>query len=213
MISAQAAANLIPDGTTVMLCGPSPVGAPSRIVNALVARRARDLTLLVPDLAVPGAGVSLLIEARCVTRIVAARLGDNPVARRRLMRSEFDLDLVGPERFLERIRAAGRGLGGILMPTDSRGQPGQQPVLDLDGRSFSVERPLRACFAVLVAREADSSFNLAYAHGTPEVAPLMAEAADCVMAEAELMPAPAALPVSALQTSGVRVSYLVPAAP
>ncbi len=209
-ISAEQAARLIPDEASLMLCGSPPAGAPCRVVEALVARAARRLTVIVPDLADPGAGVSRLIEARCVARVVAGRLGHNPVARRRLMRAEFELELVGLERLIGRIRAAGEGLGGLLVPPGPAQGADPRPQVDLDGLSFRVERPLRAHFALLGAREADAFRNLSYARETSDLARLMARAADCVIAEAERLRLRAPLPAAAVQTSGVVVNYVVP---
>lgn len=191
-----------------MLCGPPPGLAPARLVEALVARRARGLTIVARDLASPGAGVSRLIEAGCVARAIVARTGGNAVARRRLMRGEFALDVLGPDSLRERIRATGQGLGGVLMPLGRAEPTDAQLLIDLGGATHVVERPLRAQFALLAASRADAYSNLAYARGTPDVAPLMASAVDCVIAEPETMDS-GALPVGLLQTSGVAVTYLV----
>ena len=208
IISADEAAELIPDGARVMLCGPPPGIAPIRLVDALVARRVRGLTVIARDLASPGAGVSRLIEAGCVARAIVARAGSNAVARRRLMREEFALEILGPESFVERIRAAGRGLGGVLVPSGRRVGADTGLMIELDGLPHVVERPLRAQFALLAASRADLYFDLAYARDTPEVAPLMASAVDCVVVEPETMEQEA-LPSSVLQTSGVAVTYIL----
>jgi acetate CoA/acetoacetate CoA-transferase alpha subunit len=195
-----------------MLCS-SPHGIPpSRLVEALVARRARGLTVVAPDLASPSVGVGRLIEAGCIKRAIVAQAGRNPAARRRMMRGEFVLELLGRDRFLYRILASGQHLGGVLAPPSrmQKADPGLR--VELDGISFLVERPLRAQFAVLGAREADAFFNLAYARETAEIAKLMAKAADCVIAEPEVLRPRLALPPLAVQTSGVVVSYLVPPA-
>lgn len=208
-IPVDEAAELIPDGASVMLCAPPPGSAPARLVEALVARRARGLTVIARDLGSPGAGVGRLIEAGCVARAIVAQTGRNPVARRRMMRGEFVLDLLGPERFVERIRAAGQGLGGLLVQPGHAHVADPGPRVDLDGIPFVVERPPRARFALLGAREADAFFNLAYARETADLAGLMAKAADCVIAEPEVLRPRVALSPSAVQTSGVAVSYLV----
>ncbi|MGG5822125.1 CoA-transferase [Falsiroseomonas sp. HW251] len=186
-----------------MLCGPPPAHAPARVVQALVARRARNLTVIAPDLASPGCGVSLLIEGRCVTRVVAAHLGRNPVARRRMMRDGFQLELTGQDRLIERIRATGHGFPPV---PDRRGEaePGRT-----EGGSVLVDLPLRAQFAVLAASEADAWFNLSYAANGLALATTMAQAADCVIAEVDILHAGRPLPSAVVQTSGVLVSYVV----
>jgi len=210
-ISVEEAADLVPDGTSVMLCGPRPGVAPPRLVEALVARRARRLTIIAFDLASPGTGIGRLIEAGCVARAIVAQTGGNPVARKRMMRGELAIELLGRERFTERIRATGRGLGGLLVRPDRRPGEDSRRVIEIDGVPHLLERPLRARFALLAASRADAFFNLAYADGTPDVASFMASAADCVIGEPDMVEKDA-LPSSLLQTSGVAVDYLVPAA-
>jgi acetate CoA/acetoacetate CoA-transferase alpha subunit len=210
-ISAEEAAELVPDGASVMLCGPRPGVAPTRLVEALVARHARLLTIIAFDLASPSTGVGRLIEAGCVARAVVAQAGANPVARKRMMRGELAIELLGLDRFTECIRAAGRGLGGLLVRRDRRLREDSRRVIDVDGVPHLLERPLRAQFALLAASRSDAFFNLAYAHGTPNVASFMASAADCVIGEPDIVKK-AALPSSVLQTSGVVVDYLVRAA-
>jgi acetate CoA/acetoacetate CoA-transferase alpha subunit len=178
-------------------------------VEALVARRARHLTIIALDFGAPGIGVGRLIEAGCVGHAIVARAGDNPVARARMMRGAFAVELLGIESFTERIRAAGRGLGGVLVPAHRAAGAEPRPLVALDGLPFAVERPLRAQFALLAASRADAYFDLAYAQGTSEMAALMAGAADCVVAEPAGPVEQDALPTSVLQTSGVVVSYLV----
>ena len=126
-----------------------------------------------------------------------------------MMRGEFAVELLGPESFTERIRATGRGLGGVLVPPDRRwGRGGSGAGHRCRWPATRLERPLRAQFALLAASRADAYFNLAYAHGTAEVASFMASAADCVIGEPETVERDA-LPSSVLQTSGVAVTYLV----
>jgi acetate CoA/acetoacetate CoA-transferase alpha subunit len=207
-ISVEEAADLVPDGASVMLCGPRPGVAPPRLVEALVARHARRLTIIAFDLASPGTGVGRLIEAGCVDRAVVAQAGGNPAARKRMMRGELAIELLGPDRFTERIRATGNGLGGLLVRPDRRSAEDTRRVIDVDGVPHLLERPLRARFALLGVSRADAFFNLAYAHGTPDVASFMASAADCVIGEPDIVEK-GALPSSVLQTSGVAVDYLV----
>jgi acetate CoA/acetoacetate CoA-transferase alpha subunit len=109
---------------------------------------------------------------------------------------------------VERIRATGRGLGGVLVRPGRRVGTDPQLLIELDGLPHVIERPLRAQFALLAASRADAYFNLAYARGTADLASLMASAADCVIAEPETVDRHS-LPSSVLQTSGVTVTYLV----
>jgi acetate CoA/acetoacetate CoA-transferase alpha subunit len=209
-ISAAEAAALIPDGASVMFGGFMAVGTPERIVDALVARGARDLTLIGNDTARPGVGVGKLIDADCVARCIVSHIGTNPVTQRKMMAGEMAVELVPQGTLAERIRAAGAGLGGILTPTGvgTAVEEGKQ-VIELDGQHFLLERSLTADFAILRAHEADYGFNLTYRLTAMNFNPLMALAARCVIAEpAEIVPV-GVIPPDAVRTPGILVDYLV----
>src|SRR4051812_19776376 len=116
-ITAEEAARLIPDGASVMVGGFLAVGTPERLVDALVARAARGLTVTANDTARPGIGIGKLIDAGCVARVVVSHVGTNPVTQRRMLEGELHVELVPQGTLAERIRAGGAGLGGVLTPT------------------------------------------------------------------------------------------------
>ncbi len=164
-IPAATAAALIPDGASVMFGGFMGVGTPERLMDALVARGARGLTIIGNDTARPGLGIGKLIDAGCVARAIVSHIGTNPVTQRLLMAGEIVVELVPQGTLAERIRAGGCGLGGILTPTGvgTVVQDGRQ-VIEVDGRSFLLERPLRADFALILAHEADYNRKLTCRH-------------------------------------------------
>jgi acetate CoA/acetoacetate CoA-transferase alpha subunit len=93
------------------------VGSTHRVINALVTRGVRNLTLIANDTARPGVGVSKLIDAGCVSRVVASHIGTNPETQRRMLSGEIEVELVPQGTLAERIRAGGAGLGGVLTAT------------------------------------------------------------------------------------------------
>ena len=139
-ISAAAAAALIPDGASVMFGGFMGVGSPDRIIDALVARGARGLTLIGNDTALPGVGVGKLIDAGCVARVKASHIGTNPMTQKKMISGEIEVELIPQGTLAERIRAGGSGLGGVLTPTASAPsfREGKQ-VIEIDGASFLLE--------------------------------------------------------------------------
>ncbi|WP_207538155.1 3-oxoacid CoA-transferase subunit A [Sabulicella rubraurantiaca] len=209
-INAEEAAKLVPDGASVMVAGFLGVGTPERLVEALVARGARGLTVIGNDTARPGLGIGKLIDAGCVARVVASHIGTNPVTQRKMLAGEIQVDLVPQGTLAERIRAGGAGLGGVLTPTGvgTAAADGKR-VIELDGREFLLEPPLRADVALLHAHEADHFFNLAYRLTATNFNPVMALAADCVIAEADEVVPIGVIPPDAVRTSGILVDYLV----
>jgi acetate CoA/acetoacetate CoA-transferase alpha subunit len=209
-ISATDAALLIPDGASLMFGGFIGVGTPERVVDALVARKARGLTIIGNDTARPGLGVGKLIDAGCVARVMVSHIGTNPVTQAKMIAGEIAVELIPQGTLAERIRAGGSGLGGILTPTGvgTVVQDGKR-VIEVDGRSFLLELPLRADFALLHAHEADYEGNLTYRLTATNFNPLMALAADCVIAEPNEIVPTGAIPPDAVRTPGILVNHLV----
>jgi len=209
-IKADEAAQLIPDGASIMIGGFLAVGTPDRLVDALVARRARGLTVIANDTARPGIGIGKLIDGGCVARVVVSHIGTNPVTQRLMLDQELQVELVPQGTLAERIRAGGAGLGGVLTPTGigTAAAEGKR-VIEADGREYLLELPLRAGFALIHAHEADHYFNLTYRLTATNFNPVMAMAADCVIAEAEEVVPVGVIPPDQVRTSGVLVDYLV----
>jgi acetate CoA/acetoacetate CoA-transferase alpha subunit len=209
-ISAAAAAELIPDGASLMFGGFMGVGTPERIFNALVARGARGLTVIGNDTARPGVGVGKLIDAGCVARAMVSHIGTNPVTQRKMIAGEIAVELIPQGTLAERIRAGGSGLGGILTPTGvgTVVQDGKR-VIAIDGVDYLLELPLRADFALLHAREADYNCNLTYRLTATNFNPVMAFAAECVIADPDEIVPVGVIPPDAVRTPGILVDHLV----
>ena len=209
-ITAAEAASLIPDGASVLFGGFMGVGTPMRIVDALVARGARGLTIIGNDTARPGVGVGRLIDAGCVAKAIVSHIGTNPVTQKKMLEGDMAVELVPQGTLAERIRAGGAGLGGVLTPTGvgTVVAEGKQ-VVEVDGRPFLLERPIRADVAILKAHEADYNFNLTYRLTATNFNPVMALAAGCVIAEPEEIVPVGVIPPDHVRTPGILVHHLV----
>jgi acetate CoA/acetoacetate CoA-transferase alpha subunit len=209
-ISATEAARLIPDGARLMFGGFMGVGTPERVIDALVARNARGLTLIGNDTARPGFGVGKLIDAGCVAKVMVSHIGTNPVTQQKMIAGQIAVELIPQGTLAERIRAGGCGLGGILTPTGV-GTPVQdgKRVIDIEGRTYLLELPLRADFALVHAHEADYDGNLTYRLTATNFNPLIAFAADCVIAEPNEIVPTGVIPPDAVRTPGILVHHLV----
>jgi acetate CoA/acetoacetate CoA-transferase alpha subunit len=185
-ISIKDSVAMIPDGATVMIGGFMAVGTPERAIDEMVSQKKRGLTLIANDTATPDRGIGKLIAAKAVSKVIASHIGLNPETQRQMMAGEVQVELVPQGTLVERIRAGGFGLGGILTPTGI-GTPvedGKQK-LDVNGRSYLVEAALRADFALIQAFLADYLGNLGYALTARNFNPVMAMAADTVIASAD----------------------------
>jgi acetate CoA/acetoacetate CoA-transferase alpha subunit len=208
--SPTAAAALVPDGATVMIGGFMGVGSPHRTIAALVARGVRGLTVIVNDTARPEVGVGRLISAGCVAKVIASHIGTNPETQRLMLAGELEVELVPQGTLAERIRAGGAGLGGVLTITGlgTLAAEGRQ-VIQLDGQDYLVEPALRAEVALIAARSADYAGNLVYSLTARNFNPLMAMAADTVVAEPNEVVPLGVLPPDAIHTPGVLVDHLI----
>jgi acetate CoA/acetoacetate CoA-transferase alpha subunit len=169
-----------------MIGGFMGVGTPERLVDEIVRQGKRDLVVIANDTALPGVGIGKLIDARLVRKVIASHIGLNPLTQRLMLAGEMAVDLVPQGTLVERIRAGGYGLGGILTPTGvgTVVEEGKRRIA-VDGRDYLLETPLRADFALLEAFLADYVGNLTYALTARNFNPVMAMAADTVIVDAE----------------------------
>jgi acetate CoA/acetoacetate CoA-transferase alpha subunit len=177
---------MIPDGASLMVGGFMAVGTPERLIDELVRQNKRDLTLIANDTAAPGRGIGKLVDAKLLRKVIASHIGLNRETQRQMMAGELEVELVPQGTLIERIRAGGCGLGGVLTQTGI-GTPvedGKQR-LEVDGKSYLLELALRADFALVQAFLADYLGNLSYALTARNFNPVIAMAADTVIVCAE----------------------------
>jgi acetate CoA/acetoacetate CoA-transferase alpha subunit len=204
------AAGLVHDGATVLIAGFMGVGSPHRMIDALVARGVRGLTIVANDTAKPGVGIGKLITAGAVARVVTSHIGLNPETQKKMIAGEIAVELVPQGTLVERIRAGGVGLGGVLTATGigTEVEDGKE-VIEVDGARFLLERPIRGDVALIAARQADYNGNLEYSLTAHNFNPIMAMAADMVIAEAEHIVPVGVIPPDAVKTPGVLVDHLL----
>ena len=202
----------IPDGATIMIGGFMAVGTPRRLIDELVRQARKELTVIANDTARPGVGIGIgkLIAARLVRRVVTSHIGTNSETQRQMLAGELEVELVPQGTLVERIRAGGYGLGGVLTLTGvgTVVEEGKR-TLEIDGRTFLLELPLRADFALINARRADHIGNLTYAMTARNFNPVMAMAADTVVAESlEIVPVGVIAPDDVM-TPAVLIDHLI----
>lgn len=206
----EAAADLIPDGSSVMIGGFMAVGSPERLIDAIVARGVKDLTVIANDTAVPGKGIGKMISAGLVSHVIVSHIGLNPETQAKMIAGEITCELVPQGTLIERIRAGGMGLGGVLTPTGlaTEVEEGKQ-VVEVEGRRYLVETPLKADFALIGAWQADYVGNLSYLLTAQNFNPIIALAGRTVIAEAESIVPVGVIPPDSVKTPGVLVDHLL----
>src|SRR6476620_7849061 len=209
-IALQDAVAMIPDGASVMIGGFMAVGTPERLIDELVRQGKRNLTLIVNATGKPGSGVGKLVDAGLVSRTICSHIGLNPETQRQMIAGTMAVDLVPQGTFVERVRAGGCGLGGVLTPTGvgTLVEEGKQKI-EVNGKSYLLETALRADFALVHAFLADYAGNLSYALTARNFNPVMAMAADTVIVTAEHIVPVGVIAPDHVVTPGPLVDYLV----
>ena len=185
-INLEQAVALIPDGASLMIGGFMAVGSPGRVLDELVRQGRRNLTIIANDTAMPGVGIGKLIHARLVRKAIVSHIGLNPETQQQMLAGELEVELVPQGTLIERIRAGGFGLGGVLTATGvgTIVEEGKQKVT-VNSKDYLVEPALHADFALVNAFLADYLGNLSYALTARNFNPLIAMAADTVIVEAD----------------------------
>ena len=209
-VSVTQAAEMIPDGATLMIGGFMGVGSPHRLIAELVRLGRKNLTVICNDTSRPDNGIGLLIVSRAITKLIASHIGTNPETGRQMIAKELEVELVPQGTLAEQVRAGGYGLGGVITPT-GLGTPveiGKQKIT-LAGREYLVELPLRADFALIAAKRSDYRGNLEYEMTARNFNPLMAMAAATVICEpVEIVPTGVINPDHVV-TPHVLVDYII----
>jgi len=209
-VKAAEAAEMIPDGSSLLIGGFMGVGTPHRLIDALVARRAKDMIVNANDTAMPGKGIGKLVTSGCVSKVIASHIGLNPETQQKMISGEIEVDLVPQGTLVERIRAAGVGLGGILTPTGigTLVEDGKQTVT-VNDKDYLLEEPLGGDFALIAAHQADYVGNLEYSLTAHNFNPIMAMAGATVIAEPQTIVPVGVISPDSVKTPGILVDHLL----
>jgi len=209
-VSVEDAVKKIPEGASLMIGGFMGVGTPERVIDELVRQGKRNLTVIANDTAVPGRGIGKLVDAGLIRRTIASHIGLNPETQKQMIAGKMSVDLVPQGTLIERIRAGGCGLGGVLTPTGvgTVVQEGKQQV-EVNGKTYLLETALRADFALVGAFLADYLGNLSYALTARNFNPIVAMAADTTIVTAEHIVPVGVIAPDHVMTPAPLVDYLV----
>lgn len=210
LVTMEEAVSHIKDGMTVFIGGFLGVGTPEKIIDALIEKGVKDLTVIGNDTGYPDRGIGRLVVNNQVKKVIASHIGTNPETGRRMHTGEMEVELVPQGTLAERIRCGGNGLGGFLTPTGvgTIVQEGKE-VITVDGKDYLLEKPLKADVALLNGSIVDELGNIIYAKTTKNFNPMMATAADTVIVFAENLVKVGEIDPDHVMTSRIFVDYIV----
>ncbi|MDO9592651.1 MAG: acetate CoA-transferase subunit alpha [Erysipelotrichaceae bacterium] len=209
-ISLDDAIDLIQDGMTIMVGGFLGCGNPHRMLDKLVEKGTKNLTLICNDSSFPDFGVGKLIVNKQIKKLIASHIGTNPETGRQMNAGEMEVVLVPQGTLAEQVRAGGAGLGGILTPTGVGTiiEVGKQKI-EVDGKVYLLEKPLKADVALIAGQTVDTFGNIVYYGATRNFNHLMASAAEIVIVESEKVVEVGELDPNHVVTPGIFVTYIV----
>jgi 3-oxoadipate CoA-transferase alpha subunit len=210
--SAAAAVGDIRDGATILVGGFGNAGMPARLMDALVAHGARGLTIVSNNAGNGDTGLAALLKTKRVKKIVCSfpRQADSYVFDALFRAGEIALEVVPQGNLVERIRAAGAGIGAFYTPTGYGTMLADgKETRTIDGRGHILEYPIRADVAIIKAAKADRWGNLIYRNAARNFGPVMAMAAACTIAQVDEVVELGALDPEAIVTPGIFVHRVV----
>lgn len=210
VVTMEEAVSHVKDGMTVFIGGFLGVGTPEKIIDALIEKGVKDLTVIGNDTGFPDRGIGRLVCNNQVKKVIATHIGTNPETGRRMNTGEMEVELCPQGTLAERIRAAGNGLGGILTPTGvgTIVEEGKQ-VIEVEGKKYLLEKPIKADVALINGSVVDELGNVIYAKTTKNFNPMMATAADTVIVFAEKLVKVGEIDPDHVMTSRIFVDYIV----
>jgi len=208
--SADEAVADVPDGASIMVSGFGLCGNPENLIAALHRKRVKDLTVISNNCGTTELGLGVLLQAKQIRKIVASYVGENKEFERQYLSGELEVELVPQGTLAERIRAGGAGMGGFYTPTGvgTKVAEGKETRV-IDGRSYLLELPLRADYALVYAWKADSWGNLVFRKTTRNFGPMMCAAAKVAIVEAPHVALAGELDPDLVHTPGIYVKRVV----
>ncbi len=210
LISIEEAIEYIKPGMSVMIGGFLGVGSPNRIIDKLVQKGIKDLTIIANDTAFPEIAIGKLIVNKQIKKVIASHIGTNKETGRQMNEGETKVVLVPQGTLAEQIRAAGAGLGGILTPTGvgTVVEDGKEKI-EVDGKVYLLEKPIKADVALIAGAKVDEKGNVVYRKSADNFNSIMAAAADIVIVEAEEVVKVGEIDPDDVDTPHVFVDYIV----
>jgi 3-oxoacid CoA-transferase subunit A len=207
--NADEAIKNVGDGVTIMMGGFGLCGIPENLIAAVRRKGVKNLTVMSNNAGVDDFGIGLLLQTRQVKKMIATYVGENKLFEQQVLSGELEAELIPQGTFAERMRAGGAGLGGFFTPTGYGTPVGEgKETREINGKMYVFEKPLRAQFAFIKAWKGDAWGNLVYRKTARNFNPVMATAADWVIAEVEELVKVGELDPHLVHTPGIYVDAI-----
>lgn len=210
LITMDEAADLVQDGIRLMYGGFGGMGTPDQLIDQILDKGVRDLTLIGNDAGFSNRGIGKLITQERVKKMLTTHIGSNPQAGRQMMEGKLEVVFFPQGILVEKIRAGGVGIPAILV------EPGmgvvtakKEQLIVYAGEKYLVEPALTADVGIVYAKQADTYGNLIYEKAARNVNPLVAMAAQTTIAEVEEIVPVGELDPESIVTPGIFVDYIV----
>ena len=203
--------NLFHNGMTIMFGGFGGVGSPPTIIDAMIKKDLRDLTLIGNDTGFPHIGIGKVVSEGRAKKVIVSHIGSNPIAGQLMTEGKLIVEFSPQGTLVERMRAGGVGIAAILTDVgiDNEYVAENKQTLILAGKKYLVETALTADVSIVYAKKADSYGNLIFDKSARNTNPLVAMAGDVTIAEVEEIVALGSLKPDEIITPGVFVDYVV----
>jgi acetate CoA/acetoacetate CoA-transferase alpha subunit len=212
VVTVEKAMEALQDGQTVLIPGFVNVGVPETLIKGIIKKGCTNLDIISNNTSVKGRGIGLLVHENRIRHITCSHIGSNTETVEKVVAGELSVTFIPQGTLCECVRAGGAGIGGVLTPT-GLGTPiaeGKR-IIEVDGQSYLLEKPLRGDVAIIHAWKADKMGNLVYRRTARNFNHIFATAADLVIAEAEEIVETGALDPDIIHTPGCLVDMVVKA--
>ena len=207
--SADAAIENLQDGATILMGGFGLCGIPENLIAAVRRKGVKDLTIVSNNAGIDSFGIGLLLQNRQVKKMVSTYVGENKLFEQLVTSGELQLELNPQGTFAERIRAGGAGIPAFYTPTGYGTMVAKgKETREFDGRHYVLERGIRGNFAFVKAWKGDRWGNLIYRRTARNFNPMMATAADYVIAEVEHLVELGELDPDNVHTPGIYINAI-----
>ncbi len=198
------------DGSSLLIAGFLANGTSEILIDAILESGAKNLMVICNDTSFPDKGIGKLIKNRRVNRIITTHIGTNIETQKQYLNKEIEVEFVPQGTLIERLRAYGAGLGGILTPVGigTVVEEGKQKMV-IDDKEYILEEPLGGDISIIKAKWGDEFGNLKYYGTARNFNPVMALAGKKVIAEVENLMKIGEMDPNEIETAGIFVDYIV----
>ena len=202
--SADEAIADIGDGSSLAVGGFGLVGVPNVLIQALLRKGSKDLTIVSNNCGVDGGGLGLLLEAGKISHVTSSYIGTNKEFERQYLNGLIELELTPQGTLAEKLRSGGAGIPAFYTPAgvgtfvetgelptrfDDKGNvlkySTPRELREFDDKQYILERSITTDFALVRAYIADTQGNCVFRKTARNFNPNAAMAGRITIVEAE----------------------------